>query len=273
MRPAKIRGGAAMRRLVQAGIVIAILLTCAGLLLPNICQVRGAAARMQCSNNCKQVVLSWHDYEDEHGHFPPGTHPNANLPPEQRLSWVYLLLPVLEQDEIYKSIDRSQTWDSTANTKAVNKPIRTLICSTAADITIPHTSYLGVAGVGADAATLPADDPRVGAFGYNRTLKAKDFTDGMSNTMLLMETRSGGPWAQGGPGTVRGLDPASRPYTGDGRPLDGDHQTGRWWERKSRTATVAMCDGSVRTVRDSVAAEVLEAAATVRGKEELPAEW
>jgi hypothetical protein len=34
-----------------------------------------------------------------------------------------------------------------------------------------------------------------------------------------------------------------------------------------------MCDGSVRTVRDSVAPEVLEALATVRGKEEVVPEW
>jgi hypothetical protein len=262
-----------MRRLVQAGIVVVLLLTCAGLLLPNICQVRGAAARMQCSNNCKQLVQAWYHYEGEHDHFLPGTHLNPDLPPEQRLSWVYTLLPYLEQDVIYKSIDRSLAWDSNVNTNAVNKPIRTLICSTAADMHAPRTSYLGMAGVGADAATLPADDPRVGAFGYDRTLRAVNFADGIENTMLLMETRSGGPWAQGGPGTVRGLDPANRPYTGDGRPFDGDHQTGRWWEQKSRTATIAMCDGSVRMVRDSVAAEVLEALATVRGMEVVPGEW
>jgi hypothetical protein len=261
-----------MRRLVQAGIVIAILAGTMLLLLPKVARVRGAASRMSCENNCKQLVFACHNYENDHDHLPAGTHLNPDLLPERRLSWVYTLLPYLEQDEIYKQIERSQAWDSATNTTATNKRIRPLICPTAADITIPHTSYLGVAGVGPDAAALPADDPRVGAFGYDRTLKLKDFTDGTANTMLLLETRSGGPWAHGGPCTVLGLDPANRPHVGDGRPFYGDHPTDWWWE-KTGTTTVAMCDGSVRTVSDSVAPEVLEALATVRGKEVVPAEW
>ncbi len=258
-----------MRRLVEVVVVIAILVGTVLLLLPKVAQFRGSSARMQCQNNCKQLVLAFHHYEDDRDHLPTGTHPNPALPPEQRLSWAYTLLPYLEESTIFRAVDRSQAWDSTANTTAVNRPIRTLICSGGPDITIPHTSYLGVAGVGADAAALPADDPRVGAFGYDRTLTFKDFTDGLANTMLLLETRSGGPWAQGGPGTVRGLDPANRPHLGSGRPFYGEHLNGGWFEKKTGTTTVAMCDGSVRTVRDSVSPEVLEALATIRGKEEV----
>ncbi|MEO2091725.1 MAG: hypothetical protein ABGY75_19890, partial [Gemmataceae bacterium] len=84
-----------------------------------------------------------------------------------------------------------------------------------------------------------------------------------------LETLSGGPWAQGGPGTVRGLDPANRPHVGDGRPFDSEHLNGGWFEKKTKIATVVMCDGSVQTIRDSVASEVLEALATIRGKEEV----
>lgn len=259
-----------MRRLVQAGIVVVLLLTCAGLLLPAVWMVRTASSRIQCLNNCRQITHSWHGYLDTFGHSVAGTYPNPDLPPERRLSWAAVLHPDDQQPDIFRLLDKRVAWDAPANVPHTSVPRQVFVCATASDLaTSNQTSYLGVAGVGADAATLPADDPRVGAFGYDRTLKLREFTDGTANTMLLLETRSGGSWAQGGPGTVRGLDPANRPHVGDGRPFDSEHLNGGWFEKKTKIATVVMCDGSVQTIRDSVAAEVLEALATVRGKEDV----
>ena len=52
------------------------------------------------------------------------------------------------------------------------------------------THYVGVAGVGADAATLPLSDPRAGVFGYDRKTSLRDIKDGHSTTMLLTEVLS-----------------------------------------------------------------------------------
>jgi prepilin-type processing-associated H-X9-DG protein len=73
-----------------------------------------------------------------------------------------------------------------------------------------------------------------------------------------METRSGlGPWARGGPSTVRGFDPADVPLHGDGRPFGG-HSSGM---------NVAMADGSVRFLRATVDPAKLAAAITIAGGE------
>ena len=117
------------------------------------------------------------------------------------------------------------------------------------------------------AASLPADDPRAGFFGYDRRLTRKQLQEthgegktgrgedplarGESRTLAVIETASAiGPWAAGGFPTVRGLDPAQRPYTGRGRPFGGLHRGG---------FHVLFADGAVWFLRDSIDPEKLEA--------------
>src|SRR5262249_35803766 len=92
-----------------------------------------------------------------------------------------------------------------------------------------------------------------------------DITDGASTTMMLAETTmANGPWTAGGPSTVRGLDPARRPYLGPGRQFGGSHQGG---------AMVAFADGSVRFLRGTIASEVIERLSTVAGGESIAEGW
>ena len=94
--------------------------------------------------------------------------------------------------------------------------------------------------------------------GYDRTTTMALIADGTSNTIALMETRAAvGPWARGGPATVRGYDTADHPAVGDGRPFGG-HAGG---------VNVAMADGSVRFVRSAIDPRKLAAAVTIAGGE------
>jgi prepilin-type processing-associated H-X9-DG protein len=123
------------------------------------------------------------------------------------------------------------------------------------------TSYVGVAGVGTDAARLPGHDPRAGIFGYGRQVRLEDIKDGASMTMAVVETAErNGPWTAGGPATVRGLDPARRPYIGRGGQFGGTHRGG---------AAVLFADGSVRFVRASIRPRTFEALATIAGGERI----
>jgi hypothetical protein len=124
------------------------------------------------------------------------------------------------------------------------------------------TTYLGAAGLGADAATLPADDPRAGVFGYDRRTPFSDIKDGVSTTILVIETTAPvGPWLAGGPATVRGLIPAYKPFLGSHRQFGGVCQ--------SDLAQFAFVDGSVRALTSATGDRVLEALMTKAGGEKV----
>jgi hypothetical protein len=98
-------------------------------------------------------------------------------------------------------------------------------------------------------------------FGYDRKTTVADIKDGTSTTMMLAESgRVVGSWLQGGPATVRGLDPTNARYIGPGRQFGGLHEG---------TAVIAMADGSIRVVTESIDPKVFEAMSTIAGGEKL----
>jgi hypothetical protein len=240
--------------------------------------VREAAARAQCSNNLKQLVLALHNYSDRNDALPCGTMPQPSLTPDERLSWLVALLPYLEQADLYNRFDETSGWASEHNRSASARPVKCFICPSqpmpGSSDAWPLSSYVGIAGVGADAASLPLKDARCGVFGYERRTTMKDIKDGTSCTLCILETCSdNGQWAAGGRATVRPLDPEQQPYIGENRPFGMEHRQpilgSLAFSRMPELANAAMLDGSVRILNASISAQTLEAMSTIAGNDKI----
>lgn len=259
--------------LIEVLVVVAIIAILIGMLLPARRRVSEAAVRMSCANNLKQLMIGLHNYSDTTGKpvsVPSPDRPDAavgrafptgcfgpGVAPEERLSWMVSLLPYLEQDPLAKQFNAEKGY--AGNLTPARTGIKTYLCPGAKEtLADAVTHYVAASGLGADAAGRPTGTPGTGFMGYDRLTAPGLIKDGSSNTIALIETRSGiGSWARGGPTTVRGFDPADVPWSGDGRPFGG-HASG---------INAAMADGSVRFITAKTAPNKLAAAITVAGGE------
>src|SRR5262245_50385142 len=107
--------------LIELLVVIAIIAILIGLLLPAVQKVREAAARLQCTNNLKQLALACHNYHDSfatlprngseanlldsHNRGPHGQGTGCCGTAGPRWSWIARVLPYLEQDNLHRQGD------------------------------------------------------------------------------------------------------------------------------------------------------------------------
>jgi prepilin-type N-terminal cleavage/methylation domain-containing protein len=212
--------------LIELLVVIAIIAILIGLLLPAVQKVREAASRLKCQNNLKQIGLACHNYHGAYQCLPYGKgkdYRNSPLVPGvpvyPRWSELALLLPFLEQGNLYNSIDFNYPPETPGMGGVVNFmpayenpgrqnaiPCRTLVplflCPS--DPAPEPTTWLGQNNYLGNLGTTymcdvsdqhpSTEDPTAkadGIFYYLSSVRLTDITDGTSNTAMFSEKLRG----------------------------------------------------------------------------------
>ena len=189
--------------LVELLVVIAIIGILIALLLPAVQAARGAARRMQCSNNLKQMGLALHNYATAwHETFPAGATGHC------KHALFSHILPYLEMQALYDQLD----FDGSTLSSAVNKKLKYTVISayvcpswpyktvyTEADNPVSAgacpgalTLYQGIGGAFPNEepyGTSPTvgNWPKNGMFVAYSWRRLTEVTDGLSNTLALGE--------------------------------------------------------------------------------------
>jgi prepilin-type processing-associated H-X9-DG protein len=273
-----------MKPWIIAGVAAFVVLFALGVVITGLPKRRAAAEAEACKKNLKDLAAFAAMNSDPDPakaakaphEVPAGTIVLQGVAADERLSWVVAALPTLDQKhqktgDIIEAIDKSQPWPFPRNQDAAKRKLVALLCPGRPPEIDPSqaapTQYLGIAGLGTDAATLnfvppnPAP-PRAGCFRYDSPTPFSSMTDGLAQSLLYGERAEElGPWLRGGPSTLRGLDDSANAKPLIGVQFGGNHPDASNW---------AMADGSVRVFTPRVDPRILFSLATIAGKETEP---
>jgi prepilin-type N-terminal cleavage/methylation domain-containing protein len=215
--------------LVELLVVIAIIALLIAILMPAVQSSRESARRIQCMNNMKQLGLALQTYHSSMGAFPPaittqgaGSSPVAHTGSNVNLwaGWTIAVLPYLEEQGLFDAFDLAKPISDTVNRLPRSTKLSVMNCPSEPNASQACSRAGGDwarGNYGANIGMLgPQETTRNGAatnlwiptmrgvMGANEALTIAQIRDGTSQTMLVLELRSGlaprdirGTWAMG----------------------------------------------------------------------------
>jgi serine/threonine protein kinase len=215
-------------------------------------RVQVAADRMNSSNNLKQLAIAAHNMSATYGRLPTQAIYDVKTG-KALLSWRVAYLPFIEQDALYKRFNLNEPWDSPHNLPMVEEMPKIFRVPTS-KAPKGHTHYQVFTGPGTlfDPVFHRPFGPPLGKLG----ISFGEITDGTATTMLIAEGAKAVPWTK--PEDLE-VSP-DRPLPALGGLFEGGY-------------LVAMVNGQVLFVRDTVTEETLRAVLSPRGNEIVPADW
>lgn len=279
----RVRAGFTLIELLVVTAMIAVLIA---LLLPAVQAAREAARRAACANNMRQIAIGLHNYESTHGSFPigcQGCRPPTFPPPPgfqfKRTSWNTSLLPFLEQTAVADRYRFDEAYNAAANREAAGTVLAVFLCPSTATTErdgpttgdrngnghwdpgddLAYTDYGGLYGVSFDTPSILPEHE--GVMLYDRVIRMRDVTDGLSNTAAIGECTGRGHGSQS--------EWANGHNVFDQRYNNGINRTrnNEIWSDHPQGAYVAFCDGHMTFLAESIAQDVLIALLTRAGGE------
>ena len=220
-----------------AGFCVVVILI--GLLLPIRRSAPAAARRMGCSNNLKRIALALRNYESTYQSLPPAY--TVDSSGNRLQSWRVLILPFLEEQQLYDSIDLNRRWDDPANAEAGSRMPSVYSCpSTLAESN--ETTYKAIVTIDS-------------CFPHAEARRLSEITDALYNTAMLIESS---------PATaVHWMSPNDADIdfvVGFGPETQFAHQSG---------THMAFADGAVVFLIDNASESLRRALVSVNGGEDL----
>jgi prepilin-type N-terminal cleavage/methylation domain-containing protein len=199
--------------LVELLVVVAIIAVLIALLLPAVQKVRESAARTQCLNNLHQMGVAMHNYHLTYSMFPSGylcqVDPNNVYYTSPGWGWAALILPFIEQDNLFHQINFNVSIADPSHTAVRTLPLKLFVCPTdyftgvytVLDdsgnplVEAATNSYAASYGNGEIGSNPSGGD---GVFFCNSQITTAHITDGLSNTVFIAERAAQltqTPWA------------------------------------------------------------------------------
>jgi hypothetical protein len=250
--------------------------------------LKGVAEMTDSRPRIHELAEAIQAYAKAKGHFPRGAIARApssdrviDWRPDQRMSWLVELLPFLAGGEFKDlPIDNEKSWDEPPTnvltaTTVIPQYVAPLPKEKQFEFYINYpglkgfplaaTHFVGIAGVGLDAAEYRSDDAEKaklrGVFGYDRVTSLKEIKDGLDNTIVAIQvpTDHKSPWIAGGGSTVRGVSEdldCVKPFV--------------CTKYKDKDGTFAiMADGKVRFIPANIAPKTFQAMCTIAGGDKI----
>ena len=233
--------------------------------------------RAQSETNLRQIAIALHNFHDAYGYFPPAVIRGPDGEPWH--SWRVLILPYLEETDLFDQYRFDEPWDGPNNKRLLERIPSVYQDPVYGDTVEPYTHYAVIAGPEGDdvpphlQTTFPGKGVQItdlenGVGGALREGQSDsrssltDLSDGTMNTILAgtIDPERRIPWMK--PEDVVFQEGFPPPGAGDG--FAAPHREG-----SEAAGLFVFADASVRAISVTVDPEVFRAMMTRAGGEQV----
>jgi Protein of unknown function (DUF1559) len=198
--------------------------------------------RTASSNNLKQIALAFHNFASANNKLPSNVEAKGG---KALLSWRVLILPYIEENELYNQFKLDEPWNSKNNVKLLERMPKVFVSPR---VTLKRKGYTVYQ-------TFYGPDAVFGPGPAKYTLGT--IPDGTSNTILAVESSAAVPWTK----------PADIPF-------DLKKDVPDFGKSFGHKPLAALLDGSVRILDlKKISAETLKNAINPADGNPLGADW